>query len=172
MTREERMRHSSARPAVLLLLTAAIWLSGCREAASSTAPPIVFITETATPDSGVAVVPVSEIPTAGTEPDGANVTFEGVGIAADGGYIAVYFKAPPEVAGGWWQGSIYVLDEGTGILYAEIPVMPVVGPLIGKPKEAGQEGYCMLTNTGGAIRPGSVVTVVLGSYKREHITVQ
>jgi hypothetical protein len=41
-----------------------------------------------------------------------------------------------------------------------------------KPQEAGQEGYYMLINAGAGIKAGSLVTVVLGNYKREHITVQ
>jgi hypothetical protein len=165
------MRACRAGFAALVFLATAAGLSGCGKA-QPTAPPIVFATETSTAGSAITIVPVSKLPLADNEPDPADVTLESVGIAAEGGYIVVYFIAPPEVAGGWWQGSVYVMDERTGVIYAEVPVMPVVGPLFAKPKEAGQQGYCMLTNTGGGIRNGSVVTVVLGSYRREHITVQ
>ena len=75
----------------------------------------------------------------------------------------------------WQQGMVYVVDEATGAKYTEIPVLPVVGPLFGRPNQAGQTGHVMFTNaTPGAagLRRGSVVTVVLGAFKQEHVTVQ
>jgi hypothetical protein len=50
--------------------------------------------------------------------------------------------------------------------------MPVVGPLFGKPQQDDQVGYCMLANTDSSVKTGSMLTVVLGKYRRAHIKVQ
>jgi hypothetical protein len=84
----------------------------------------------------------------------------------------VGFKVPPRTAENWWQGSVYVIDEGTGTVYKDIPVAPIIGPLLAKPVEEGQIGYAMLNNYRNGVKSGSVVSVVLGKFKREHITVQ
>jgi len=94
-----------------------------------------------------------------------------VGFAAAGGMIQVQFHAPPDVAAKWWQGSVSVTDEATGAVYNEIPVMPRIGPLIGRPKQPGQLGYVMLMHTPPGLKPGSQVTVLLGKYEFKHISV-
>jgi hypothetical protein len=95
-----------------------------------------------------------------------------VGFAGEGGMIQVQFHAPPEIAAKWWQGSVSVTEEVTGMTYDEIPVMPRIGPLIGRPKRPGQLGYVMLMHAPPALKPGSKVTVVLGEYEFKHIAVQ
>jgi hypothetical protein len=95
-----------------------------------------------------------------------------VGFAAEGGMIVVRFLAPPEEAAKWWQGSVSVTDEGNGEIYDEVPVMPRIGPLIGRPKVAGQAGYVMLMNVPPYLQPGAQVTVVLGAHEFEHVPVQ
>lgn len=95
-----------------------------------------------------------------------------VGFAAEGGMIHVQFRAPPEEAEKWWQSSVQVIDEETQEIYNEIPVMPKIGPLIGRPKRQGQLGYVMLTNAPPYLQPGAVVTVVLGNYRFERVPVQ
>jgi len=124
--------------------------------------------EPATPTGGEA----GEETTPAPDESATAVELLGVGFAADGGFIMVQFRAPPLVATQWWQGSISVTDEATGSVYNEIPVMPIIGPLIGKPVEAGQMGYAMLVNAPTPLKTGAVVTVVLGDYKFEHQTVQ
>ena len=94
-----------------------------------------------------------------------------VDFAAEGRYIHVAFRAPPRVARQWRQGNVYVVDEATGTIYNGIPVAPIIGPLIAHPIHDGQIGYVMLFNTPPGIRPGSIVTVVLGDFKQEHVTV-
>jgi hypothetical protein len=95
-----------------------------------------------------------------------------VGFAAEGGLIIIQFKAPPEVTEQWWQGSVSVVDETNGEEYREIPVMPTIGPLISKPRLAGQAGYVMLVNQPPGLKSGALVTVVLGNYTFEHILVE
>jgi hypothetical protein len=95
-----------------------------------------------------------------------------VGFSAEGGMIHIQFRAPPDVATKWWQGSVSVTDEATGTTFNEIPVMPRIGPLIGRPLREGQLGYVMLMHTPPALKPGSKVTVVLGKYEFKHVSVQ
>jgi hypothetical protein len=95
-----------------------------------------------------------------------------VGFAAEGGMIVVRFLAPPEEAAMWWQGSFSVTDEVSGEVYDEVPVMPKIGPLIGRPKQAGQAGYVMLMNVPPYLHAGALVTVVLGIHEFEHVPVQ
>lgn len=93
--------------------------------------------------------------------------------AAEGGFIMVRFRAPVKVVDRWWQGSVSIQEEEQdGTSYTEIPVMPKIGPLIGRPKQDGQAGYVMLVNTPPGLRAGALVTVILGDYRFEHIPVQ
>src|SRR5512143_772987 len=94
-----------------------------------------------------------------------------VDFGAEGRYIHVAFRAPPRVARQWRQGNVYVVDEATGTIYNGIPVAPIIGPLIAHPIHDGQIGYVMPFNTPPGIHPGSIVTVVLGDFKQEHVTV-
>lgn len=95
-----------------------------------------------------------------------------VSFAAETGFIFIQFYAPPDEAEKWWQGSVSVTDEATGTVYNEIPEMPKIGPLIGRPQIYGQIGFVMLTNLPAPLQPGAVVTVRLGNYTFEHIPVE
>jgi len=95
-----------------------------------------------------------------------------VGFGSDGTLISVAYKAAPTVARKWMQGIVYVLDEETGTKYGNVPVMPKVGPLLGRPKEYGQVAYIMFVNGPVPLAPGDIVTVVLGDYKQEHVKVR
>lgn len=131
-----------------------------------------------TPGATKSPIPVSSTsasPTVGADSTGKDeprVAVLGASIAADTGLIHVEFVSSPRVARGFYQGNVYVVDEATGAKFNEIPVMPKIGPLIGRPKQDGQAGYVMLVNAGGRLRPGAVVTVVLGSFKQEHVPVR
>ena len=116
--------------------------------------------------------PLSSIELALKEPDPDGAELLSVRFAAESGYVMVEFKSPRELAENWQEGSIFFVDEKTGITYWDIPQVPVLGLLLGKPLEEGQKGYAMFKNIAEGIKPGSVVTVVLGNYKREHITVK
>ncbi|RPI20450.1 MAG: hypothetical protein EHM70_26480, partial [Chloroflexota bacterium] len=70
--------------------------------------------------------PETASPTATPAEEGGSISLIGVGFAADGAYIHVQFYAPPRVARGWQQGQVYVVDESTGTVYNEIPVMPII----------------------------------------------
>jgi hypothetical protein len=94
-----------------------------------------------------------------------------VGFAGEGGFIHVQFMATPSLARRWNQGLVSVTDEETGIEYTEIPIMPVVGALIGKPLHEGQPGYVMLVNAPVPLKAGARVTVKLGDYIEEGLIV-
>jgi len=96
----------------------------------------------------------------------------GVGLAAEGAMIIVRFLAPPDEAAKWWPGNVSVVDEASGTVYNEIPTMPNIGLLIGRPKVEGQQGYVMLVNPPPGLRASTLVTVVLGTYRFEHVPVQ
>jgi hypothetical protein len=96
----------------------------------------------------------------------------GVGLGEEAGLISVQFKAAPRVAHGWRVGNVWVVDEATSIKYDNVPVTPIIGPLITRPNQYGQIGYVMLYNTNNGLGAGSTVTVVLGDFKREHVVVK
>jgi hypothetical protein len=106
------------------------------------------------------------------DPDGAQLF--AVSFGADGVYIDVSYTSPPELAAKWIQGDIFVVDEKSGTVFSQTALVPVIGWLFQRPVEKGQYASVMLVNSyhGFQIKSGSVVTVVMGRYKREHVTVK
>ncbi|MFZ0533012.1 MAG: hypothetical protein WAM09_07500 [Anaerolineales bacterium] len=102
----------------------------------------------------------------------SEVKLLGVSLGTESGLILVQFKAPPALARHWQQGDVYLIDEATGAVYNEIPVMPVIGPLFARPKQSGQIGYVMLVNAPVPLQSSSLVTVTLGESIFEHILVK
>jgi hypothetical protein len=124
-----------------------------------------------TPDSAATTLESGEsvhFPVLAHEGD---VDLLGVSLAADGGFIIVNFMAPLRFTSELYQGKASVTDEATGEVYNEIPYMPVIGPLIGRPAQVGQPSYVMLVNQAPSIRPGNMVTIVLGEVVFKHIEV-
>lgn len=116
---------------------------------------------------------LSATPLAESEAEASDkVEIISVTFAADGAYICVQYKAAPIVAQKWWQGMVSLLDETTGAVYDQIPVLPVIGPLIARPLQEGQLGYVMLVNEAPPLKSGATVTVKLGDYLFEHVPVQ
>jgi hypothetical protein len=113
-----------------------------------------------------------EIPLAATEPDPDGVQLLGAGLAEEGGMVMVRFSGPAKLMQNWGQGSIYVVDEETGIGYKQVAVSSLLGPLFAKPGANGGPGYALLINPNHGIKLGSTVTAVLGKYKRVHIKVE
>lgn len=139
--------------------------------ASVPQPVLPTITPTAAPAPVRATTEPTPTGTAITDAGSAQVELLAVDFAAEGSYIHVEFRAPPRLTRQWGQGNVSVTDEATGITYNGIPVAPLIGPLIGRPLNAGQIGYVMLVNTGDGLHTGSFVTVVLGNFKQEHVLV-
>ncbi len=155
--------------------TALVQNAGAPPVSSVTAAPtavarIAVATHTSAPPAAANVATAS--PAAVEKADLSRIELLGVSFAAEGNYIYVPFKAPPSVARQWRQGNVSVIDEATGTVYDGIPVQPLIGPLIAHPIHDGQIGYVMFVNTDSGIHNGSVVTVVLGDFKQEHVIVQ
>ncbi|MCI0519929.1 MAG: hypothetical protein L0Z70_06685 [Chloroflexi bacterium] len=131
-------------------------------------PTLLMMTEPIT-----ASLPITDTQAAGGTPSPANpeVTLLRVSFGNDGQLIHVQFLAPPEVARNWQQGMLYVIDEETGVQYANIPVAPVLGPLLSKPIRDGQPGYVMLINTNMSLGGNRYLTVILGDYRWEHVKI-
>ncbi len=147
------------------------------KAEPTSAPPIAPTKTPAALTGNAASSPTQTLPqavhtSAPTLSNTDRVQILSVSLAEEGGLIMVRFKAPPEVAQQWWQGRVSVVDEATGTAYNEIPDAPNIGPLIARPKVAGQPGYVMLVNPPPGLHPGAWVTVVLGNFKQEHLLVQ
>ena len=155
---------------VIALLALVLTLpTACGSPSEEEMPPIEFNNPTGNSSNATTT---SSVELATGEPDADGVKLLGVSLSADSIYVMVSFTAPPQAVQGWGQGSIYVVDEASGAVYRDIPIVPVLGTLFGRPQEEGQIGYVMLSNTAAGIRSGSVVSVVLGRFKREHVMVQ
>jgi hypothetical protein len=102
----------------------------------------------------------------------ASIRLMRVGFAANGEYIHVEYFAPPVLISQWRQGLFSVIDETSGEVYNEVPVMPIVGPMIGRPVRPEQMAYVMLVNRPPLLQPGAIVTVVLDKFRFEHIVVE
>ncbi len=96
----------------------------------------------------------------------------GVGFGAEGAFIIANYKAPPVVAQAFWPGVLSITDEASGTVFNEVPLMPLIGPLIARPVENGQPGYFMVVHAPAILHPGSLVTVKLADYTFEHVPVQ
>jgi hypothetical protein len=114
----------------------------------------------------------SVTPVTSTQATPGRVEIVAVTTAAEGAYIMVEFKAPARLVESWYQGKVSVTDESTGAVYAEIPSVGTIGPLIGRPRSDGQLGYVMLVNAPIPLAPGTLVTVVLGDFKQQHLIIQ
>jgi hypothetical protein len=108
-----------------------------------------------------------------THPMSYTVQLENVSLGTDGRLIVVNFLAPYRFTDSMTvRGRAYVIDEATGETYQDIPVMPIIGPLVGRPNANGLQSYIMFYNNDLAVKKGTVVTVVLGDFKQEHVTVK
>lgn len=151
------------------MVLALVLVAACGSRSGREVPPIVFFTPT---DNSSGVLALSGIEVSGTEPDADGVRLISVGLSADAIYIKVTFAAvSPDRVKSWGQGSIYLVDESSGTVYRDVPIVPVLGALFGRPQSEGQTGYAMLANNAPGVGTGSVVTVVLGRFKREHVVV-
>jgi hypothetical protein len=160
------MKHTRSWILILALVLLITILSGCQSKPEPAALPIVPYIEKTPVD------PAAGIKATAVEPDPDGVSLVDISSAAEGILIKVTFEAPANLAQKWNQGSIYIIDEVTGKVYKTISTQPIIGPLFSKPLRDGQQGYAMLSDPYSEIKPGSVVTTVLGNYKRLHVSVK
>lgn len=102
------------------------------------------------------------------EGEGPDVQVLNAGIAAEGGFIIVNYVSSYRKAQDFWPGRVSVTDETSGIVYSEVPVMPIIGPLIARPQKDGQAGYVMFVNN-PPILGDTLLTVILDDYVQEHV---
>ena len=155
----------------LILVVMLVLITSCGKSEESSTDSQIVYANSGSSNNPTRYSQFTKFPVVTTEPDPDGISFESIGFAADGAYLMVQFKAPINQSQLWQQDYIYVVDEATRGVYKDIPIMPVVGPLIGRPVREGQSGYVMLANYYQGIKNGSIVTVVLGNYKREHVKV-
>jgi hypothetical protein len=67
-------------------------------------------------------------------------------------------------------GPIYFKDEKTEKI-CQMTVAPKIGPLMSSRKKAGNSAFCFFNNDEFAVKPGSLVTFVMGEFRKEHIPV-
>lgn len=67
----------------------------------------------------------------------------------------------------------YLIDEATQARFM-VPSPPKVGPLRQAPKNiaAGKNYFILFANPGKVVKPGDLVTVVIGDFKAEHLVVE
>jgi hypothetical protein len=163
------LQQAQATAIVLEAQTTAAAMTG-RLAAPAPTPVSTLVPAAASPASAAAFSPTPAAARANAGPtplvgvEIVNVTF-----GAEGALIAVNFRAPVAIARSWTQGNVSITDEGSGTSYNFVAVAPILGPLIGHPAREGQLGYVMLVNGPPPLRPGALVTVVLGSFRQEHV---
>lgn len=112
----------------------------------------------------------------GTEPNGLNPTPQTflpkvsevvISLGGDGDLINARFTITEQMKS---PGEIYLKDEATGYV-CRTAVLPKMGMVISSRKKPGKVGYCLFRNTEYAIKAGSLVTLVIGGFRKEHLTV-
>jgi len=68
-------------------------------------------------------------------------------------------------------GPVYIKDENTGKM-ATVASVPKIGRLMTQRTKVGNSAYLLLGNPDNSIKAGSLVTLVIGEYRKEHIRVQ
>lgn len=161
------IREAQATAAALLEPTQAGWLGEEPVITLSTAD---VLRQERLPTPQPYVVPTSEN-TPGPGESANSVQILKVELGGEGGFIVVNYTSTYQEAQQFWPGRVWVEDEETGVIYEEVAVMPVIGLLIARPQEDGQPGYVMFVNN-PPLSPGASVTVVLNTFKIEHVPVQ
>ena len=137
-------------------------------AQAATAQPDVSILD---PGGAEGMTLVKGTPLPAVDEEEYRVEIHDVGFAAEGGFIMVRFHATRKAADDFWPGRLSITDEATGTVYNEVPVMPVVGVMIGRPRNFQQLGHIMFVNKPLGLAPGALVTVQLSQFKQEHVQV-
>jgi hypothetical protein len=84
-----------------------------------------------------------------------------------GDLIDARFRTTPESLA---PGPIYLQDEATGII-ATLVSVPRLGRLVTRRAKVKAFSYGLFINPQDSIKAGSIVTLVVGGFKKEHLTV-
>lgn len=169
----ERSRYLIPYWGAIAIITCSILMVSCNSTPDQELPSVLpWPSETPNESTDSTVPSIADAVLTTVEPDADGVELLGASIASDGRFVIIYFKGPTELIQNWWEGSVYVIDEITDTTYYDIPTAPVIGPFFAKPIERGQVGYVMLNNPNYSLIKGSIVTVVLGTYMRQHVQIK
>lgn len=97
----------------------------------------------------------------------ANSPFFIIRLSGGGDFIDVRFKVNAEMK---HPGPAYLMDEKTGKI-ATVASVPKIGLLMSRRSKVGKTAYLFLKNPDNAIKAGSLVTLVIGQFRKEHIPV-
>ena len=104
------------------------------------------------------------------------IQIRGVLTSANGWMLDFRFKViDPEKAKplGLQENKPYLIDQKSGAKFV-VPTTPKVGPLrqMSKQPQAGRIYWMLFSNPGNYVKRGSKVSVVIGDFKVEDLTVQ
>ena len=68
------------------------------------------------------------------------------------------------------EGPVYLIDEKTGKL-ATVGAVPKIGRLMTHSPKLDRSAFILFKNPDELIKAGSLVTLVIGSYRKEHVAV-
>ncbi len=89
-------------------------------------------------------------------------------LSGAGDLVDVRFKANEKMKG---ASQIYLMDESTGKI-ATVAAVPKIGRLMTQNPKSGNYAFILFVNPDDSIKSGSLVTLIAGNYKKEHIKVQ
>ena len=163
---------------ILLGILTTVWLvlkpsSSVPARGSAAAPnPAATVTETTQQE---AVVEVVRPPTGGRPPLEWGIEVVGLYPAVGGRVLDLRYKILETAKAALLPnqpGQIYLIDEATGAAIS-LPNSPRTGSIPQNPQklEAGRTYSMGFPNPGGRFKSGSKVTVVIGNFRAEHLTV-
>jgi hypothetical protein len=117
--------------------------------------------------------PTEQVPAPSSEAGQESLAVEVVSIqvASQSGFLVLQYKADPTFVGKLSPTQFYLRDEATGTEYRDIPTLPSMGLMFGRPQRAGQIATVLFSNVGN-LQPGATMTVVIGSIKHEHVVLR
>jgi hypothetical protein len=90
-----------------------------------------------------------------------------ISLSGAGDLLDVRFKVNEKMK---TPGPVYIVDEETGKIGRVVQV-PKIGNVLTRRQTVGDFAYGIFLNPEDVIKSGSLVTLVSGSYKKEHIKV-
>lgn len=121
--------------------------------------------EAANPVRMVSQIPMPEIE------EVYGIRFTQVAVTADGGLVDIRFQVIDPVK----ATAVFGLSDHALMLVEQESGMPILGNTMashGQTYEAGRTYWMLYYNTRGALKIGSVVTLVIGDYQVENVLVQ
>ena len=90
-----------------------------------------------------------------------------VRLSGVGDFVDVRFKVTPEML---LPGPIFIQDEKTGKVVT-VPAVPKIGRLMTGKTKVDNTGFILFKNLDKLIKKKSLITLVIGQFKKEHIKI-